>query len=305
MLSELYLIRSPYTFLGIDGDPSRSPVSIVGVPFDSTNSFRGGSRFAPSRIRLVSQSLETYSFRCGTDLELQPPYDEGDVAVSHGDAGITLKNVAVVSSDLLGKRRIPIFMGGDHIITYGVINGVTQSLGRAPCVVVFDAHLDLRPEYLGYRWSHACTTRRLTEIIGSNNVLVVGARAASKKEIEDARKLGIKYITSLDLMRKSVREVTNKVKDLTNHCTEIYFSIDMDVIDPAYAPGVATPEPEGITPTQLLDILWRLTDERTIGADIVEVNPLVDTSDTTSFLAAKILIELISFIQAKKTITPT
>ena len=300
MLSELYLIRRPYAFLGINGDPSRSPVSVVGVPFDSTNSFRSGSRFAPSRIRLVSQSLETYSFRCGVDLELQPPYDEGDIAVSHGDTVTTLRNVAVVSSDLLGKGRIPVFIGGDHIITYGVIDGVTQHLGHAPCVIVFDAHLDLRPEYLGYRWSHACTTRRLIEIVGSSNVLVIGVRAASKNEVEDTRKLGVKYITSFDLTRKSMREVTNKVKDLTHHCTEIYFSIDMDVMDPAYAPGVATPEPEGITPTQLLDILWRLVDERIVGADVVEVNPLVDTSDITSFLAAKVLMELVSFMQAKR-----
>ncbi len=305
MLSELYLVRRPYAFLGINGDPTRSPVSVVGIPFDSTNSFRSGSRFAPSRIRLVSQSLETYSFRCGVDLELQPPYDEGDIAVTHGDAVTTLKNVAVVTSDLLGKGRIPIFIGGDHIITYGVIDGATQHLGHAPCIIVFDAHLDLRPEYLGYRWSHACTTRRLVEIVGGNNVLVIGARAASKNEIEDARKLGIRYLTSFDLMHKSIREVANKVKDITSHCTEVYFSIDLDVIDPAYAPGVATPEPEGITPTQLLDILWRLTDERTIGADIVEVNPLVDTSDITSFLAAKVFIELISFIQAKKNTTRT
>ncbi len=305
MLSELYLVRRPYAFLGINGDPTRSPVSVVGIPFDSTSSFRSGSRFAPSRIRLVSQSLETYSFRCGVDLELQPPYDEGDIAVSHGDAVTTLKNVAVVTSDLLGKGRIPIFIGGDHIITYGVIDGATQHLGHAPCIIVFDAHLDLRPEYLGYRWSHACTTRRLVEIVGGNNVLVIGARAASKNEIEDARKLGIRYLTSFDLMHKSIREVANKVKDITSHCTEVYFSIDLDVIDPAYAPGVATPEPEGITPTQLLDILWRLTDERTIGADIVEVNPLVDTSDITSFLAAKVFIELISFIQAKKNTTRT
>ncbi len=300
MLSELYLVRRPYAFLGINGDSSQSSVSIVGVPFDSTNSFRSGSRFAPSRIRLVSQSLETYSFRCGVDLELQPPHDEGDVAVSHGDTVATLKNVAVVTSDMLGRGRIPVFIGGDHIITCGVIDGATQHLGHAPCVVVFDAHLDLRPEYLGYRWSHACTTRRLTEVVGSNNIVIIGVRAASKSEVEDARKLGVKYVTSFDIMRKSIREITNKVKDLTSHCPKIYFSIDMDVIDPAYAPGVATPEPEGITPTQLLDVLWRLTDERTLGADVVEVNPLVDTSDITSFLAAKTLIELISFIQARK-----
>ncbi len=113
-----------------------------------------------------------------------------------------------------------------------------------------------------------------------------------------ARELRVNYITSHELRRRTLREITNRLTDYLSTCDSIYVSIDMDVIDPSYAPGVSTPEPEGINPSQLLDILWRITDKRFIGFDVVEVNPLVDSSDITSFLAAKILMEVMTFTLA-------
>ncbi len=298
MAGELYLVRSPYTFLGMEGDRARTKLSVAGIPFDSTNSFRGGSRFAPIRVRLASQSLETYSFRVHTDLELNPPVDEGDVAVVHGDAEATLKSVTEVSHYLLSERRIPFFIGGDHTVTYGIIEGVVRALGKQPCVLIFDAHLDLRNEYLGFRLSHACTTRRVSEVVGAERVFLVGIRAACRDEILNARRLGIKYLTSHDIMRRTLREAVNAVREWLEGCDAIYVSIDMDALDPAYAPGVATPEPEGLTPTYLIDMLWKVIDDRFIGADLVEINPLVDSSDITSFLGAKILIELMNLLNA-------
>ncbi len=180
MLGQLYLIRNPYVFMGISCSRESSTLSVVGVPFDSTSSFRGGARFAPLSIRIASQSLESYSLRTGVDLESNPPYDEGDIAVVHGDAGKTLNNVSVVTKELIKEGRKIFVIGGEHIITYGVIEGLTRGLGRRSCILVFDAHLDLRSEYLGYKLSHACTTKRILETVGNNNVFLLGIRAVSR-----------------------------------------------------------------------------------------------------------------------------
>ncbi len=291
-------MESPYTFLGMRGERGRTKLSVVGVPFDSTNSFRGGSRFAPVKVRLASQSLETYSFRAHSDLELNPPVDEGDVAVVHGDAEATLKAVAEVAHYLTSEGRIPFFIGGDHTVTYGIVEGVVRALGKPPCILILDAHLDLRNEYLGFRLSHACTARRVSEVVGPDRVFLIGVRAACRDEVLDARRLGINYITSHDLLRKTLRESVNKVRAWLEGCDAVYVSIDADVIDPAYAPGVATPEPEGLTPTYVLDLLWKVVDGRFVGADLVEINPMADYSDVTSFLGAKILIELMNILNA-------
>jgi len=299
---ELYLISSPYVFLGVNGKRERNPLSFVGVPFDSTNSFRSGSRFAPIRIRLASHSLETYSFRNGLALEENPPVDEGDVAVVHGSAEATLKNISVVAEELFNTRKA-VFVGGDHIITYGIVEGLFNALRKSPCVLVFDAHLDFRPDYLGFKYSHACTTRRVSEVVGTKNIMVLGFRAVDARELKEAREAGLNIVNSYELHKMTLREVVSKVREFLSTCDYTYVSLDMDVIDPAYAPGVSTPEPEGLQPTLVIDLLTNIIDEKTSGLDLVEVNPLVDSGDITSFLAAKILIEvftrLLSIIRAR------
>lgn len=298
---ELYLINSPYVFLGINGDRRRNPLSFVGVPFDSTNSFRSGSRFAPIHVRLASHSLETYSFRSGLALEENPPADEGDVAVVHGNAEATLKNISVVAEELFKTRRVA-FVGGDHIITYGIIKGLLNAVGKPPCVLILDAHLDFRLDYLGFKHSHACATRRTSEVVGVKNIMVLGFRAVDTRELKEAREAGLNMINSYELHRITLREATSKVRDFLSTCSHTYVSLDMDVIDPAYAPGVSTPEPEGLQPSLVIDLLTNVIDEKTSGLDLVEVNPLVDVGDITSFLAAKILIEVFTrFLSIIKT----
>jgi len=288
---ELYLINNPYVFLGANGDRGRNPLSLVGIPFDSTNSFRSGSRLAPMRIRHASQSLETYSFRNGIALEENPPVDEGDIAVVHGSAEATLRNISVVAKELF-KTRKTIFVGGDHIVTYGIIEGLFNTVKKNPCVLILDAHLDFRSDYLGFKYSHACVTRRISEVVGARNVMVLGFRAVDIKELREAREAGLNMINSYELNKITLREAVNKVRDFLSACEHTYVSLDMDVIDPAYAPGVSTPEPEGLQPTLVIDLITNVIDGKTAGLDLVEVNPLVDVGDITSFLAAKILIEV-------------
>jgi len=297
-VKELYLIKEPHTFLGVEGDPAKTRISIVGVPFDSTNSFRPGSRFAPSRIRIASQSLETYSLRAGISIDENPPVDEGDVFTVHGSAEATLRNLSSVTQELLSEDRVPIYLGGDHIITYGIVEGALRSLGVKPCALIFDAHLDFRREYLGYRWSHACVTRRVLELLGPEKVMVVGVRAIDKEELKDAKTLGLKYLTILDIERSTLRTVTSKVKERITGCEALHISIDMDVLDPAYAPGVSTPEPEGVNTEWLLNILRNIVSEKVASIDITEVNPLVDVGDITSFLAARVAIEAVAYLKA-------
>ncbi len=293
------MISNPYVFLGVSGSRDRTKLSFVGIPFDSTSSFRGGSRFAPINIRQASQSLETYSFRSASSLEDNPPVDEGDVSVVHGSAEATLRNVSAVSEELLRFRKVG-FIGGDHIVTYGVVEGLVKALGKTPCVLVFDAHLDFRTDYLGFRYSHACVTRRVNELVGGSNVMVIGFRAVDSKELREAREARLNMINAYELTKMTLREVSGKVGDFLSTCENTYISFDMDVLDPAYAPGVATPEPEGLQPTFTIDLLTRVADERLAGFDLVEVNPLVDVGNVTSFLAAKILVELFT----KLTTTP-
>ena len=288
---ELYLVSNPHVFLGVTGDRGRNPSSFIGVPFDSTNSFRSGSRFAPIHVRLASHSLETYSFRNGIALEENPPVDEGDVAVVHGSVEATLKNISVVAEELFKTRKVA-FVGGDHIITYGVIEGLLNSMRKPPCVLVLDAHLDFRSDYLGFKYSHACVTRRVSELIGVRNIMVLGFRAVDTRELREAREAGLSMINSYELHKATLREIVGRVRDFLSTCSHTYVSLDMDVIDPAYAPGVSTPEPEGLQPTLVIDLLTNIIDEKTSGVDLVEVNPLVDVGDITSFLAAKILIEI-------------
>lgn len=288
---ELYIVNNPYVFLGVSGDRGRNPLSLVGVPFDSTNSFRSGSRFAPMHIRLASHSLETYSFRSGLSLEENPPVDEGDIAVVHGSAEATLRNVSVVAEEIFKSRKAG-FVGGDHIITYGIVEGLIKALGKTPCVLVLDAHLDFRPDYLGFKYSHACVTRRLSELVGAKDVMVLGFRAVSADELREAKDAGLNMINSYELHKMTLREALNRVRDFLSTCSHTYISLDADVIDPAYAPGVATPEPEGLQPTLAIDLITDVIDRKTVGFDLVEVNPLVDVGSITSFLAAKILIEI-------------
>lgn len=294
---ELYLVANPHVFLGVSGDRMKTKLSFVGIPFDSTNSFRSGSRLAPLNIRLASQSLETYSFRSGLSLESNPPVDEGDIAVVHGSAEATLRNISVVSEELLRSRRAG-FVGGDHTITYGVVDGLVKALGRTPCVLVLDAHLDFRANYLGFKYSHACVTRRVSELVGANNMMVVGFRAVDAKEFREAKEAGLKMLNVYELARMTLREVNNKISDFLSTCINFYVSLDIDVIDPAYAPGVATPEPEGLQPTFVIDLLTHAADDRLVAFDLVEVNPLVDAGNVTSFLASKILIELFAKLAA-------
>ncbi len=269
--------------------------AILGVPFDRTSSFRGGSRFAPNAIRQASLNIETMSVRSNIDLEKVKIADLGDL-VETANVEELVQRVKAIVGDILKSAKLPILIGGEHTLTLGAI----QSLPKDACVICFDAHLDLRDEYLGERICHASFMRRVVELIGSEKVLQVGTRALSNDEYEFARKNRILYISSQELNHRKIESSIEKIIKETRRFKEKYITIDMDVLDPAFAPGVGNPEADGISTTILLDILSKICDPTVLGLDIVEVNPLFDHGQTT-IAAARILFEAIAAIESSRT----
>ncbi|MCE4617339.1 MAG: agmatinase [Desulfurococcales archaeon] len=287
----LYLAdHSPY-FGGYRPQRDSTLLSLVGVPFDSTSSFRPGQRFAPREIRRASMYIEFNSLRTGIDFESVGVYDEGDVAVVHGDAGETIARVADVVSGIVEEGRVPILLGGEHTITLGALRALRK---RRPCVLWVDAHMDLREEYLGLRLGHASVLRRALEEGSAKSAFILGARGFSRDEEEWARVSGVNVVTSREVENSSIARLSLMIKKwlVGAGCGGLYVSIDMDVFDPCYAPGVGNPEPEGLVPGVVFDVLAEVVSDDLLGFDVVEVSPPFDPSGITSVLAAKTVVEI-------------
>jgi agmatinase len=279
------------SFGGFKREYSDSDFIFFGVPFDSTSSFRPGSRFAPNMIREVSANLETWSWRTGIDFEEIKLHDLGDLAVVHGDAAETIRRVNETIEDILSTKKIPVMVGGEHLITLGAVKAIKDAT-----VVSFDAHFDMRDEYLCNRLSHACVMRRSSEELGSGKVILAGVRGTYREEVEYIRSKGIDYMNSLEMLRSTPQASASWLRNKLDGARKIYLTIDIDVLDPAYAPGIGNPEPEGISPTYLLDMLNEVIDDRFVGFDLVEVSPPYDNGNTAA-VASRIIFETCSMIK--------
>ena len=275
---------------GILGKAEEAKYVVLGVPFDFTSTFRPGSRFAPSAIREASQNLEAYCLRNGIEVEDLSIQDIGDLEVL-GDVEGTIQRLQLVLKEVLDAGKKPIILGGEHTITYGCVKAFTDV-----AVISFDAHMDLREEYLGCRLSHATFMRRLCEQLGTETILEVGVRAVCREELDYANESGLKYITSLDIARRGVKAIEKEIRAIISSFSQIYVTIDMDVLDPAYAPGVGNPVPEGLSSTTLLDLLQKICDHQVVGFDVVEVAPQYD-SGITALQASHIIFNMIAFIE--------
>jgi len=288
----LYVNKGATSFAGIDVAYDASEFALLGAPFDSTSSYRSGARFAPSAIRQAAENLETFSFRSGIDIENYLPTDMGDIAVVHGDASETIKRVEAVVSGVLSEGKVPIVVGGEHTISIGSIRAAAK-FSNELCLLVMDAHADLRSEYLGYRLSHACVLRRVLEFVDEDSVMILGLRAISNEERKFIESNRIRYISSLAIRRSRGDNYLRIVKDFISTCNAVYLSLDMDAVDPSFAPGVQTPEPEGLTPTEILDVIHEVG-KVSLAFDVVEVAPPYDLSMITSMLAARAIMEFIA-----------
>lgn len=270
-------------FLGAVENPG-APVVLLGAPLDTTVSFRPGTRFGPSRIRDMSDGLEDYSPHLNLDFSQVPFFDAGDVDLPFGDPEAALAAIERAVASVVERGQLPIILGGEHLLTLATVRAVHR---RFPdlAVVQFDAHADLRDDYLGVRQSHATVMRRIGELVGFERLYQLGIRSGTRDEFAFGRARTRFY--PLQLL-----EALDHVLPLLAG-RPLYVTIDIDVVDPGFAPGTGTPEPGGITPGELLAALHRMRDLRVVGLDVVEVCPPQDASDITAVLAAKLVREAI------------
>jgi len=276
-------------FADASKDFSSSKFIIFGVPFDGTSSFRHGSKFAPEEIRKASYNLESYILEHDIELSDVPIHDMGNVGTldEFGDSKEVIEIVYSTLNQIL-PDKFPIMLGGEHSITVGAAKALKKL--KDVGIIFIDAHADFRDQYLGNRYSHACTARRAYEIL-DGKVFSLGIRSVSKEEVEDAKKLNYKWISAYEFHKLGWKEAIKEALHILD-VGKIYLSIDIDGIDPSYAPGTGTPEFFGITPTDVKNIIGFLGD-RLIGADITEVSPPYDNGNT-SILAARLIQEIIA-----------
>ena len=281
-------VSQTHYFSGFSRPLAESRYVVFGVPYDHTSSYRAGSRFAPHAIREASLNIETFSLRAGVDIEHVPIHDAGDVHIVD-DVSQTLSRVEAVTKDILSEEKVPVLIGGEHTMTLGAVRSLPKSVG----VVSFDAHGDLRNEFGGGEISHATVLRRITDRIGTENVLIVGVRALCKEEVDFIEAHDIKTITPWELRAQGLLEASRRVVDFARKFQHTYLTIDSDALDPGFAPGVANPEFNGLTPDELITLAMAVAKERMIGFDLVEVCPNYDTG-ITSVAAARTIFEVIA-----------
>lgn len=269
-------------FMGSTTDWEKATIVIMGVPMDFTTSFRPGARFGPGRIREVSEGLEEYSFYLDRSLEDVAFYDAGDLATGWGNVQATLTATREVVAEILAQKRVPLVLGGEHLITLSVVQAMAQ-VYHDLVVLHFDAHADLRQEYLGEQLSHATVMRRVVDIIGPQNLYQLGIRSGTSEEFIYGHRYTNFYPDAvLEPLRESLPELKGR---------PVYVSIDIDVVDPAFAPGTGTPEPGGCSSREIIEAVHLLSALNVVGLDIVEVCPPVDQADITALLAAKLVRE--------------
>tara|TARA_B100002052_G_scaffold29594_1_gene22967 strand:- start:369 stop:1235 length:867 start_codon:yes stop_codon:yes gene_type:complete len=281
--SDLYLTNSPK--LISPSDNSEPVAKLFGIPFDSTHSYKPGCRFGPDVIRDAFNNIEIFMPEFGVDLEQVNIQDLGNL-----EHTVVAQNmidmVRKTTSELKDTSNQLIILGGEHSLTYGSYMSYPKDTGY----VVFDAHYDLRDEYAGTKLSHAAYLRRIIEERGSENIIHVGARAYVKEELEFLTEHNVKTISDSEIR---IGDGPKLLQKMTEKFENLYVSIDLDVLDPAFAPGVGNPEAIGITSRELYDMVVSLKNSRIKAADIVELNPTFDNGSTAS-LAARLMSIIIS-----------
>ncbi|MEM3063748.1 MAG: agmatinase [Candidatus Nitrosotenuis sp.] len=280
---DLYLNKSPLIIS--PNEDGRKAATVFGVPFDSTHSFKPGTRFGPDTIRNTFNNIEIFEPKFGIDLESVNITDLGNV---HHTVNVQemLDMVSKIAAELQKNKNMTIILGGEHSLTYGAYT----SFPKDTAYVVFDAHYDLRDGYAGAQYSHASYLRRIVERRGAENIIHVGARSFVKEELAFLQENEIETVTD-----KAIRQGDGPklIKDKLSTFDKIYVSVDLDVLDPAFAPGVGNPEAVGITSRELLDMIYSLDGKSISCLDIVELNPTYDNGATVA-IAAKLMSTIIA-----------
>lgn len=255
---------------------------IIGLPMDSTTSFRPGARMAPFRIREVSEEVEEYSIYQDLSLEEISFYDAGDVQIPFGNTQHSLNRMEDTARELLAMQKKIFSIGGEHLVSLPVIKAYKEVYPDL-AVIQMDAHADLRDDYLGEPLSHASVMNHVLQLVGDKNLYQLGIRSGTREELQLAKRCSNLY---LDQFLSVIAEVKRKIGS-----RPVYLTLDIDVLDPAFAPGTGTPEAGGVTSRDLIKAILDLASLHIVGFDMVEISPPYDTADNTSILGAKILRE--------------
>ncbi|MET9087827.1 agmatinase [Streptomyces sp. NPDC004237] len=278
---------------------ARADIAVVGVPFDTGVSYRPGARFAPAAVREASRLLRPYH----PGLDVSPfaaaqVADAGDIPVNPFDINEAIETVEEEAGRLQSEGTKLVTIGGDHTIALPLLRAVSKRHGPV-AVLHFDAHLDTWDTYFGAEYTHGTPFRRAVEegIVDTEALSHVGTRGPlyGKRDLEEDRRLGFGIVTSSDVLRRGVDETVDALRQRIGD-RPLYVSVDIDVLDPAHAPGTGTPEAGGMTSRELLEILRGLAGLNLVGGDIVEVAPAYDHADITSFAASHVAYDLISLL---------
>lgn len=277
-------------FIGCDAEYEDASLVIFGAPFDSTTSYRPGTRYGSSAIRHESFGLETYSPYQDEDLEDYSIFDSGDLELCFGSAEAALSDIEERTDEILNDNKFPLLIGGEHLVTLGAFRAVLKKYPNIH-VVHFDAHTDLRDDYLGAKLSHACVIRRCHDLIGDNRIHQFCIRSGERSEFQFAKE-------HTDLHKFDFDGLSDSLKSIGN--APVYFTIDLDCLDPSAFPGTGTPEAGGVSFKQLLDAIEKVAKCNVVAADINELSPMLDASGASTALACKVVRELMLAILKNK-----
>jgi agmatinase len=278
-------------------------IVVAGVPFDAGVSYRSGARFGPTHIREASRLLRPYNPALDVSpFELAQVADAGDIAANPFNIGEAIESIHDAAFDLTADGTRLVTLGGDHTISLPLLRAAAERHGPV-ALLHFDAHLDTWDTYFGAEYTHGTPFRRAFEegIIDTEALSHVGTRGPlyGKKDLDDDRRFGFGIVTSADVYRQGVDEVVAELRDRIGD-RPLYISIDVDVMDPAHAPGTGTPEAGGITSRELLEILRGFVGLNLIGADVVEVAPAYDHAEITGVAASHLAYDLVSLLALRR-----
>lgn len=277
--------KNIHTFIGCDNDYDESKTVIFGAPFDSTTSYRPGTRFASSAMRNESFGIETYSPYQDKDLTDIKVFDGGDLELCFGSPESALSDIENFSSKILNSGKLPCMIGGEHLVTLGAVRAAVKKYPDLH-IVHFDAHADLRDDYLGQKLSHACVMRRCHELVGDGKIFQFGIRSGDREEFI----WGKNHVTTNKFDFTGLEKIIEKIQN-----KPVYFTLDLDVLDPSCFPGTGTPEAGGVSFTELMSAIKSISELNIVGIDVNELSPMLDQSGASTALACKLLREILLY----------
>ena len=278
------LNKNIQTFIACDAEYEDSKIVLFGAGFDGTTSFRPGTRFAPSAIRNESFGIETYSPYQDKDMTDHCYFDSGDLELPFGSVTQTIADISMRADQILSDGKIPFMIGGEHLVTFGSVMAVKEKYEDL-YIVHFDAHADLRDDYLGQKLSHACVLRRCHELVGDGRIFQFGIRSGDREEFRFADEHTEMHKFDFNGLEETVEKLKSK---------KVYFTLDLDVLDPSIFPGTGTPEAGGVTFDELRKAVTLVCSKLDIvGCDVNELSPVYDQSGVSTAVACKIIREML------------